>query len=114
VGYIETLKAYRIYIPGKCHIEVSCDVTFDEEVSFRSSRESHMEIDSEEHDDMKDMGIDPSIRVVNPSYYQEDSLESVDLPINVVITRKRPSWIHETLQDEEGHASPSGTCREIK
>jgi hypothetical protein len=48
VGYNETSKAYKIYIPGQRQIEVSRDVTFDEEVAFRRSRESHMEIDSEE------------------------------------------------------------------
>ena len=39
VGYSETSKAYRIYIPGQRYIEVSRDVTFHEEVSFRLSRE---------------------------------------------------------------------------
>jgi hypothetical protein len=40
VGYNETSKAYKIYIPGQRQIEVSRDVTFDEEVAFRRSRES--------------------------------------------------------------------------
>ena len=47
-GFNETLKAYRIYILRQHWIEVSQNVTFDEEVSFKRSRESHMEIDSEE------------------------------------------------------------------
>jgi hypothetical protein len=32
VGYSESLKAYRIYIPGQKHIEVSIYVTFEEKV----------------------------------------------------------------------------------
>jgi hypothetical protein len=48
VGYNKTSKAYLIYIPRQCQIEVSRDVTFDEEVAFKKFRESHMEIDSEE------------------------------------------------------------------
>jgi hypothetical protein len=56
VGYNDSLKANKIYIPRQCHIEVSCDVTFDEEVSFRKYRESHMEIDSEEKEDPKNGG----------------------------------------------------------
>jgi hypothetical protein len=46
VGYNESPKAYRIYIPGQRQIEVSRDVTFEEEIAFRRSRESQMEIDS--------------------------------------------------------------------
>jgi hypothetical protein len=47
VEYNESSKAYQIYIPGQRHIEVSKDVTFEEDVAFRISRGSHMEIDSE-------------------------------------------------------------------
>ena len=39
VGYSETSKAYRIYIPGQRNIEVSRDVTFHEEVAICRSRE---------------------------------------------------------------------------
>jgi hypothetical protein len=39
VGYSETSKAYRIYIPGQKFIEVSRDVTFHEEATFRRARE---------------------------------------------------------------------------
>jgi hypothetical protein len=41
VGYNETSKAYRIYILRQRHIEISRDVTFDEEVAFGKSRVSH-------------------------------------------------------------------------
>lgn len=48
VGYNKTSKAYMIYVPGQRYIEVSRDVTFDEEFSFRRSKRSHMETDNEE------------------------------------------------------------------
>jgi hypothetical protein len=38
VGYSETLKAYRFYIPGHQHIETIRDVTFDEYATFSRSR----------------------------------------------------------------------------
>jgi hypothetical protein len=38
VGYCEVSKAFRIYIPGHCHIEISRDMTFDEEVALKKSR----------------------------------------------------------------------------
>jgi hypothetical protein len=47
VEYSKSSKAYHIYIPGQRHNEVRKDVTFEEEVAFKISRGSHMEIDSE-------------------------------------------------------------------
>ena len=48
VGYSESSKAYRIYIPGSRQIEVSRDVTFEEEMAVRKGKGSNMEIDDEE------------------------------------------------------------------
>jgi hypothetical protein len=38
VGYCEVSKAFKIYIPGHRHIEISRDVTFDEEATLKKSR----------------------------------------------------------------------------
>jgi hypothetical protein len=38
VGYCEVSKAFRIYIPGQHHIEISRDVTFDEYVALKKSK----------------------------------------------------------------------------
>jgi len=38
----------------------------------------------------------------------------VDLTIDVAVTRKRPRWIIDTLQDAKGHAAPNGNFRERK
>jgi hypothetical protein len=40
VGYSETSKSYRVYIPGHQHIETSKDVTFDEDATFSRSRQN--------------------------------------------------------------------------
>jgi hypothetical protein len=37
VGYCEVSKAFRIYIPGHHHIEISRDVTFDEDAALKKS-----------------------------------------------------------------------------
>ena len=39
VGYSETSKAYRIFIPGTKKIIVRCDVKFMEDKTFRRSRD---------------------------------------------------------------------------
>jgi hypothetical protein len=43
VGYCEVSKAFKIYIPGHRHIEISRDVTFDEEATLKKSRRCHLE-----------------------------------------------------------------------
>ena len=49
---------------------------------FRRSRETHIKIDSEEKEALKDVGIDPSSPVVHPLDYQDlvKPIEPVDLP----------------------------------
>jgi hypothetical protein len=43
VGYCEVSKAFRIYIPGDCHIEISRAVTFDEDALLKKSRKFQLE-----------------------------------------------------------------------
>jgi hypothetical protein len=43
VGYCEVSKAFGIYIPSHCHIEISRDVTFDEEATLKKSIRCHLE-----------------------------------------------------------------------
>jgi hypothetical protein len=38
VGYCEVFKAFIIYIPSHCHIDISRDVTFDEYAVLKKSR----------------------------------------------------------------------------
>ena len=51
VGYCEQSKAYRIYIPGYRQIELSRDVTFDEDTAFKKSKKDKK--DEEEHETSK-------------------------------------------------------------
>ena len=43
MGYFESLKAYRIYFPGFKKIDISRDVTFDEDTAYNKSRKRHAE-----------------------------------------------------------------------
>jgi hypothetical protein len=93
MGYNESLKEYRIYIPGQRHIEVRKYVTFGEEVSFTRSRGSHMEINQ----------IDPIDLV--------DLVAPIDVPRDIAVGRNRPTWARQTLQEAKGYATPRGTFR---
>jgi hypothetical protein len=119
VGYNESSKAYQIYILGQRQIEVSRDVTFEEEVAFRRSRGSHMEIDSERQEEMVPSPPHPpvvqreTIEPIDP-IDPVDPVAPVDVPRDIAVGRKRPAWARQTLQEEEGHATPRGTFRERK
>lgn len=54
-GYSETSKVYRIYVPSQRQIEVRRDVTFDEDSTFRISREARIDIDMEEYEAPRDI-----------------------------------------------------------
>ena len=43
VGYSESSKAYRIYFPGFKKIDISRDVTFDEDTAYNKSRKRPVE-----------------------------------------------------------------------
>jgi hypothetical protein len=93
VGYNESSKAYLIYIPGQRQIEVRRDVSFEEEVALRRSRGSHMEIDSERHEEMVPSPPHPLVvqrETIEPIDLIDpvDPVAPVDVPINIVVCWK--------------------------
>jgi hypothetical protein len=75
-----------------------------------------MEIDSERHEEMVLSPPHPlavqreTIGPIDPI----DPAAPVDVPRDIAVGWKRPSWARQTLQEEEGHATPHGTFRESK
>lgn len=57
VGYSESSKAYRIYIPGQKQIEISRDVSFDEDVACKKSKESNMESNREDFESSQNIDM---------------------------------------------------------
>ena len=43
MGYSDSSKAYRIYFPGYKKIDISMDVTFDEDTAYNKSRKRPVE-----------------------------------------------------------------------
>jgi hypothetical protein len=52
VGYSDTSKAYMIYIPDHWKVEISRDVTFDENGAFSKSKQIHAEEAHEEENEV--------------------------------------------------------------
>jgi hypothetical protein len=113
VGYSEISKAYRIYIPGQKFIEVSRDVTFHEETTFRRARD--LPCDSEEQEA-------PSIDSSPPDEQREETSEivadpsrdSIEFPMELPPVKRKPAWCREILKEAEKHLAPKGTFRESK
>ena len=74
VGYSEKSKAYRIYIPWFYQIEISRDVTFDEDATFTKSIKIFVDEDHEEEEEAPRTteGTRPTIRDIEEDSTQED------------------------------------------
>jgi hypothetical protein len=127
VGYCEVSKAFKIYIPGHRHIEISRDVTFDEEVALKKSRRCQLEEVCEE--EPVNPRITESVREVPRAAEpvreviaspDEETLEDHDItevqePPQMTFSHKRkPSWERELIQDGEKYGVPEGTTRQVK
>ena len=118
MGYSETYKAFKIYVLGERHIEVSRYVTFYEEATFKKSKELECEIEGNESPISEDLDDDSS-----PSDVQRETLAKhakppiIDEPIELVDehpTKRRSTWCRDILRDVENHGAPIGTSRHRK
>jgi hypothetical protein len=125
VGYNESSKAYRIYISCQRQIELSRDVSFEEEVALKKSRRYHIEVDSEREEEMVSSPPhtpavqrepDEPVETIEPVDPIEpiEPVHTIDIPREIIVGWKIPAWAHRTLQEAEGHAAPRGTFRESK
>jgi hypothetical protein len=127
VGYCEVSKAFRIYIPGHCHIEIRKDVTFDEDETLKKSRRCQLEEVYEEEpiipriaDSVREVprAAKPVREVVTSP--DEEILEDHDVvefqePPQMTISHKRkPTWARDLIQDGEKYGVLEGTMRHVK
>ena len=86
VGYCEVSKAFRIYILGFHHMEISRDVTFDEEATLKISKKCQHEEVYEEDVPPTNVEVAPSLE--NETSKDHDMLEPQEPP-TTNISRKR-------------------------
>ena len=100
VGYSETSKAYRVYVPGQSEVEICHDVTFDEDASLRkvinlpNSEEDHEVRSGNQKEPKDEMMLDV-----------EGHMHPIDPPPS---NKRRPSWLRDTLEDAERHIAQGG------
>jgi hypothetical protein len=104
---------------------VNRDVSFEEEVSFRKSRRSHIETGNEREEEMVSspphtpaVQREPNepIETIEPVDLVDpiEPVHSIDGPREITMGRKRHAWARQTLQEAKGHATRRGTFRESK
>ena len=64
VGYCEVSKSFRIYISGFHHIDISKDVTFDEETTVKKYIRCHFEEVHEEDVPPRMIEVEPSLEII--------------------------------------------------
>ena len=109
VGYSETSKAYKIYVPGFKKIEIRRDVTFDEDVAFcKSKKNSFEEIQDEEP--KSPQGLEP--KAEDHDELEPQRLE--DLAKEGTLGKIRPAWARELMQEAKKYGAPNKTFRESR
>jgi hypothetical protein len=111
MGYNDSSKAHRIYIPEQHKIEVSRDVTFNDNMAFKKSIEENIE--EEETKELKEERTENVNDEKELPDHPMEPCENIDSDI-VPKTKKRPAWIEATLQDAKRLKVPEGTFRKSK
>ena len=113
MGYSESSKAYRIYFPGFKKIDISRDVTFDEDSTYNKSKKRP----AEEPEETKVPRIHDT--TMNEEDQEEDrDLEEpkrpVDPPLEKNPHKRKPAWVREAIQGAERYGDPEENHRERK
>jgi hypothetical protein len=122
VGYCKVSKDFRIYIPGQHHIEISRDVTFDEDAALKKSKICQLEEVYEEEPVIPNTAMREVPRAAEPmrevvTSPDEELLEDHDIvevkepPQMMILHKINPAWAREIIQYGEKYSVPQGTTR---
>ena len=112
VGSCEVSKAFRIQISGFDHIEISKDVTFDEETALKKSRRCQLEELHEDDVPPRMVEVEPSPEIVaSEDHDMLEPKESHTMDISRKITH---AWVREIIQEAERYGAPEGSIRTSK
>ena len=97
MGYFESLKAYRIYFPRFKKIDISRDVTFDEDTAYNKSKKRPTEEPKEfEAPRIHDTTMNEEVQEEDREF--EEPQSPVDPPLEKNPHKRNPSWVKELIQ----------------
>jgi hypothetical protein len=125
VGYCEVSKAFRIYIPSHYHIEISRDVTFDEDAMLKKSKRCQLEEVYEEEPVIPRTVMKEVPRAAEPvreviTFPDKEILEDHDIlefqepPQMTILHKIKTAWARNLIQYGEKYGVPEGTTRQVK
>ena len=101
MGYSESSKAYRIYFPGFKKIDISRDVTFDEDTTYNKSRKRLAE--EGEAPRIHDTTMNEETREEDREF--EEPQRHVDPPLDKNPHKRKPTWVCEIIQGAERYGA---------
>jgi hypothetical protein len=122
LGYCEVSKAFKIYIPGHHHIEISRDGTFDEDAALKKSRRCQLEEVYEEEPVIPRTAVREVPRAAKPVrevvtspdeeiLEDHDILEVQETPQMTILHKRKATWDRELIQDGEKYGVPEENMR---
>ena len=119
VGYSEQSKAYRIYNPGFCQIEINRDVIFDEDTTFTKSRKIFVDEDNEEAEETPRTieATRPPVRNIEGDTIPRDRdlaepQGPLETPQEMISTKIRPTWARDIIKEAERYGAPEASKRQ--
>ena len=112
VRYCEVSKAFRIYIVRFHHMDISRDVTFDEETTLKRSRKCQHEEVYEEDVPTRNVEATPSLE--NETSENHDMLEPQEPPTMNISRKRKPAWVRETIQEAKKYGALEGSTSVTK
>jgi hypothetical protein len=122
VGYCEVSEAFKISIPGQHHIEISRDVTFDEDPVLKKTKIFQLEEVCGKEPVIPNTAMREVPRAAEPvrevvTSPDEELLEDHDIvlvqepPQMTILHKIKPAWARDLIQDGEKYGVPQGTTR---
>ena len=97
VGYSESSKAYIIYFPGFKKIDISREITFDEDAAYNKSRKRPAK-EPVEIEVPRIHGTTMNEAIPEEDQETEEPKEPVDPPQEKNPHKRKPAWVREAIQ----------------
>ena len=112
VAYYEVSKYFRIYISGFHHIDISRDITFDEEEALKKSISCHLEEVHEKYAPPKRTEAESTPEIV--ALEDHDMLEPQEFPTMDISRKRKTAWVREIIQEVEIYGALEKSIRTRK